>query len=352
MMKSIQENSGEYFGSNKTHLQLFDQSESCGKGCEPDGFVFGSFDMHLGLSKLEKMLTLIENVNPMDYTNKWFFDQFSRIIGVFVVDPLALLTEIVLVLRDGSASFRYSEYIECMRMAIHELKIEVATCSLTLLSGGRIVDNPEQIWRQLIQCVWLKFMSSEFMSQKKWRLRRAMENKESLNFYVNTLLKKYKRLLVIRIDFSYKTEYASSITEHEARSDLSRLFSNRRRNKDLIPDLVGYICRIEWSEKTRYHFHVMLFIDGDKRMKDAHISYKTGLYWENVITKGRGRFYSCNYSSQGYDRCGIGMIHYSNPIEVSNLMDCALSYLYKKDQYLLAHSVGHRKNVWTGQMPQ
>lgn len=351
-MKAYESKFDQYLSSTKSRSQLFGQLEYGCDDVESDGLIFGSFDVHLGLSRLEKMLIVIENVNPMEYTNQWFFDQFSRIIGVFHVEPIAFMSEIVLVLRDDGLMFRYSEYIECLRLAIHELQIDVDLCSMTLLSAGRAIIDSDQIWRQLIDCVKLKFTSSEFILQKQWRLRRAIENKESLSCYVGTLLEKYKRLLVIRLDFSYKTEYASSITEHEARADLSKLFLNRRRNKNLIPDLVGYVCRIEWSEKTRYHFHVMLLIDGDKRMKDAHISYKTGLYWENVITKGRGRFYSCNYSSQGYDRCGIGMIHYGNPIEVSNLMDCALNYLAKKDQYLLAHSVGHRKNVWTGRMPR
>lgn len=352
MMESVEKTSGEHLDLNSHCLQLFTPGVAGVEERESDGLIFGSFDMHLGLSRLEEMLTLIENVNPKDYSNDWFFSHFSRIMSVDSLDPVSLLTEIILVLKRGASSFRYSEYIECFYSVLVDLQLDVEPYSMKLLFKGGGVLGPDQVWRRLIESAWLRLTSPEFASLKKWRLQRAIDNKESMTSYANYLLGKYRRLLVIRIDFSYKAEYAASITESEARADLSRLFLNRRRNKNLIPDLVGYICRIEWSEKTRYHFHVMLFIDGDKRMKDAYISYKTGLYWENVITKGRGRFYSCNYSSPGYDRCGIGMIHCGNPVEVSNLMDGALSYLVKRDQYLLAHSVGHRKNVWTGQVPR
>jgi len=322
------------------------------EGCQTDGLIIGSLDMHLGLSRLEEMLRLIENVNPNDYSNEWFFGQFSRIMGIGSLDSISLLVEILFVLKKEASSYRYSEYIESFYLVLLDLKLDIDLYSMGLLFDGTSVVEHDQVWRILIEATWLRLTSPEFASLRRWRLQKVIDNKESMTSYANYLLERYRRLLVIRIDFSYKSAYAASITESEARADLSRLFLNRRRNKNLIPDLVGYICRIEWSEKTRYHFHVMLFIDGDKRMKDAHISYKTGLYWENVITKGRGRFYSCNYSSPGYHRCGIGMIHYGNPVEVSNLMDGALSYLIKRDQYLLAHSLGHRKSVWTGQMPR
>lgn len=327
-------------------MQLFVNSDDSGS----DGMVIEPIDIHLGLSRLEKILILIENTNPYEHSNNWFFDRFARIAEVDAIDSLALLSEIVAVLQEGNEIYRYSEYIDCARIAISQLQLTVDSRSMVLIASGEFVDDPDSIWRSLIECLWFKLTSMEFVNLRRRRDRKVLDNKESMVAYTNALLIKYKRLLVIRLDLSYKAQYASSISEHEARSDLSRLFLNRRRNKDLIPDLVGYICRIEWSERTRYHFHVMLFIDGDKRMKDAHISYKTGLYWENVITRGRGRFYSCNYSGHDYDRPGVGMIHYGNEVEVSNLMDCALSYLVKKSQYLLANSVGHRKNIWTGKL--
>lgn len=317
-----------------------------------EGLIVGPVDIHLELSRVERMLILIEGVDPSHYSIDWYFYQFSRIIEVNEVDPRRLLIGIFQMIHSSSARYRYSEYIECLRQVFAKLQTQYDYRNNDLVFDGRSVGDYAWAWRKLIDCASFEMKAAEFLLLKRRRNRNIQATKDSVFSYADSLLKKYRRLLVIRLDLSYKAEYASFISEQEARADLSRLFANRRRNKNLIPDLVGYVCRIEWSARTRFHFHVMLFIDGDKRMKDAHIAYKTGLYWEQVITKGRGRFYSCNYSTQNYERPGIGMIHYGNPLEVDNLMNFALGYLVKNDQHILAHSVGHRKSVWTGQLPR
>lgn len=166
--------------------------------------------------------------------------------------------------------------------------------------------------------------------------------------YVMQLLHRYRRLLVLRVDFSYQAEHSASVSEVQARADLRRLFANRRCNAGLLPDMVGYVCRMEWAFDTKYHFHVMFFLDGDLRRKDAHIAQQIGRYWVDVITKGKGRFYNCNLSKSQYDKCGIGMINLKNGEEVDALLNNALPYLFKKDELLAAKALEGRKTVFRG----
>lgn len=92
-------------------------------------------------------------------------------------------------------------------------------------------------------------------------------------------------------------------------------------------------------------------LDGDRRRDDVHLAQQVGLYWVNVITKGKGRFENCNLAKHKYDSCGIGMIHLKNPDEVDNLLRVSLGYLLNTERYLVAKSLEHSNTVFRGVMP-
>jgi hypothetical protein len=188
--------------------------------------------------------------------------------------------------------------------------------------------------------VWLRHALTDegFLARRRRRREQARRHYTSGKTYIDDLFARHSRLVVLRIDFGYRdwtkaeNNMISSKALDEARRDLARFLNNRRSNT-VFDHMVGHIWKLEEGTTKGYHFHVMFFFDGSKVQQDVHLAKVLGEYWQDVVTKGEGCFYSCNGHKNKYRRLGIGRIEHDDHEMRGNLL-LALAYMTKADQYL------------------
>lgn len=179
--------------------------------------------------------------------------------------------------------------------------------------------------------------SKQFQSRLNNYRRASNKNYKELTGYVNALFERYSRLLVLRVDLSYQKQH-SKTTQAEAKRDRERLFGNMRSNK-LFGDMVGYIWKLEHGPEKGFHYHVMFFFDGSRVREDGVLAKRIGLYWVDVVTKGRGLYYNCNAVKFLYKSCGIGMVDHSDA-QLREGLRMAMVYLTKTDLYMKLQTLG------------
>jgi len=169
--------------------------------------------------------------------------------------------------------------------------------------------------------------------------------------YIDALFEKYARILVIRVDFAFRTDGSKNdklICLDEAQSSFSR-FLNNKRSKVIYKNLIGYIWRLESGERKGYHYHLFFFFDGSRSHKDAYLAKQIGEDWE-LVTGWRGIYYNCNAHKQKYKRLAIGMISHSDVKERETILQ-VLAYMHKEDQ-LLRERYARKARTWgRGEMP-
>nr|WP_218945352.1 inovirus-type Gp2 protein [Acinetobacter sp. YH12144] len=175
------------------------------------------------------------------------------------------------------------------------------------------------------------------------------DNQGSLKNYFNELLDRHRKLLLVRVDLSYKVLSQPSICKFNR--DIEKLVSRIQDKDTIFKDQVGYVYRLEQGGKSRgYHCHLLLIYNGSLRNRDSYLGQCIGELWKDKITGGCGQFYNCNQAEHkkyywGLNQLGIGMIERRNSKEVGNALK-AIGYLAdpdKDDQYLRAPLKGMRK---------
>lgn len=174
----------------------------------------------------------------------------------------------------------------------------------------------------------------EFKRKVYARTDAIVRGRASGEEYVGALFDRWARLLVLRVDFGFRTSdplMPHTVSLQEAQEHLARFFNNRR-GKRLYVNLKGYVWRLEYGREKGYHFHLIFFFDGSKSHKDEYIASEIGADWIKV-TEGQGIYHNCNAHKQRYKRLGIGMISHDDEEKRRNLLN-VLAYMYKEDQTL------------------
>lgn len=177
------------------------------------------------------------------------------------------------------------------------------------------------------------------------RKERARKNHAAAGRMVDKLRSRYSKLLVLRLDVGYRCvrfplagqwdprDALDANSADAAKKTLKRFFNNTRTNK-LFKHMVGYIWKLEIGEATGHHFHLVLFFDGSKVQQDDYLCQQIGLYWVDEITNGEGRFHNCNRDKNLYRQCAIGMLHHDDDEAYDRLLNIAIAYLTKKEEFL------------------
>jgi hypothetical protein len=249
---------------------------------------------------------------------------------------------------DFSPAYEYSTSVTLFYRGLTELGL----WHEGFQSPYRIV-SPEKreghLFMELVEWIRNQGRAPEF--QRKVEFQQLDEKRSFRNLvkYVEALFARYSRLLVIRIDLGYLMAHRG-IGVETAQADLRHLLNNRRNNGIFKEKLVGYIWKLEYAELRGHHFHVVLFFDGAKSYKDAHIAERVGQYWVE-ITNGRGNFYNCNRRKHEYVRCGIGMVSHDDRVMRENLL-MAIAYLTKSEQLVRLRRDKHVRAIGRGEMPK
>lgn len=170
--------------------------------------------------------------------------------------------------------------------------------------------------------------------------------------YIDALFDRVKtRLLVLRVDLSYSKELAHEVSVRQAKADFAHLLRNRRSNRALFEEWVGYIWKLEWAAAKGFHFHIIFFFNGAKNDKDVYWAKEIGEYWKK-ITEGRGIYWNCNAHKEKYIRLGIGRIDHWDVTKRKALTEHVVRYLTKSEQYLMATRLSGEKCFGKGWMPK
>lgn len=191
-----------------------------------------------------------------------------------------------------------------------------------------------------------KFGSSNFKARMNGYHRPANKNYRELLKYEKALFDCHSRMLVLRIDLSYRKEYCK-FSQEVARQHRKRLFENARSNK-LFRHMVGYVTKLEHGMEKGFHFHCIFFFDGSKVREDITLARRIGEYWASVITRGAGGYYNCNRAKEKYRSCGIGMVAHSDGERREGLR-LAMVYITKTDLFMKLKAEG--RALTKGVMP-
>ena len=168
--------------------------------------------------------------------------------------------------------------------------------------------------------------------------------------YFDTLTQNYSKLNLVRVDLGYKKPYSGEISLEDANKDLNHMFNNMRSKPTIFKDVVGYVCKREYTEDRGVHFHTLMVYNGQKVQKDAYMGDQIGKYWEK-ITAQKGSFHNCNRNS--YEQTGIGMLDYKDKEKRQILDEKVLSYICKDEQSIDAIKTKKKSRAFTrGVMPK
>ena len=168
--------------------------------------------------------------------------------------------------------------------------------------------------------------------------------------YVDKLSEDYSKLIIVRVDLSYKKPYSNNITLKEANKHINRMHNNMRSKPSIFRDMVGYVFKKEFTKDKGVHLHAIFIFDGQKVQKDAFKGDEIGKYWVEQITKGQGSFHNCNRND--YKQKGIGMLDHRDSEKRKILNDEVISYLCKNEQDIGVLKTSKRAKAFTrGVMP-
>jgi len=233
-----------------------------------------------------------------------------------------------------------SRYIGLFQECANEMGLSLGF-TLPGISHGQGVENAER-YNAFLDLIRTKAATvAKYIKATKYISNYDKRIFDRLKKHVDGLFAIYSKLLVVRLDLEYQQKYTGHVTLAQAKKDIGRFVSHRRFHR-LFKHCVGFVIAREHGKNgCGFHFHCMLFFDGQKQNRDLYLASAIGKdYWEGYITRiagdgatlvSRGRHFNCNI--QPYDHNGIGMISHSDEVKRADLL-YALVYLTKDDQDL------------------
>ena len=176
-------------------------------------------------------------------------------------------------------------------------------------------------------------------------------NFQNLVSYVNGLFAIYSRLIVIRLDLKYSAEFSPITDLQQVQADRNHFLANMRHNR-LFNDLAGYIWKLEEGDQGGYHYHFIFFYTNEHILNHSYYAEEVGKYWRDVVTKGRGSYFSSNQASYRKQQLfpATGIINYHDERNRFGLVNF-LAYLCK-DEQSLTNKPPKARVIGTGQLPE
>ena len=242
---------------------------------------------------------------------------------------------------------RFSVYIELYFDTLSEMNL---TGMLFMNPEARVLDfepyyklpNSERLipigsfgdlFNEFIKRIKEAATSDKFKKRVRRRIYRSKENLQSASAYIDSLFKHYSRLVIIRVDFLYRSGFAHKVTIKQAQKDREHFLNNRRNNK-LFDHLAGYVWKLEDGEERGLHYHFILILDGSYKENASYYANEFGKYWVETVTKGRGFYHSCHTPNASYKHYAIGTINHYEADKRANLKGKLLEYITKTSQYV------------------
>ena len=188
--------------------------------------------------------------------------------------------------------------------------------------------------------------SKEYLKSQRCFYQNANRIFSRSKKYIDNLFDHHSKLLVIRIDLSYQTNKKYLITKNLLTEHRKKLYKAINQHP-LFKQCVGYMIKLEYGRNKGFHYHTLFFFNGQKVYKDIVIAKMIGEYWANIITKGNGLYFNCNYQKERYRELGIGMINRKEQ-HLRNGLIKTIHYLCKVDKNIKIVIPGLKRTFWRG----
>jgi hypothetical protein len=215
--------------------------------------------------------------------------------------------------------------------AMNTLHFQMAHSANPMAESGVPGWQNWELENQLIEHVRLQAVGRGFQRSDYEVRRNCLDNYETGKRFLDAVFKVHSRVQVARIDLKYKLHCRAELTLGQVQRDLNRLWANRK-HKAVLTHLLGYIWSLEYTDRLRFHFHVILLYRGSDVIRPFYRAAKVGKYWEDVITQGRGQAYVCKPSH--YDRTYLGEVEAGQLEKREFMLKHGPGYLTKFDQLL------------------
>ncbi len=124
------------------------------------------------------------------------------------------------------------------------------------------------------------------------------------------------KTMAVRVDLQVKGKYQDYITITDVSNSMTKMLNNRRSNKTVFENMIGYVYIIEEgggnSESNNPHVHFIGLFDGQKLKEDIYKSIQLGEHWSNNIMQGKGKYNSCNANKKNYKDYCLGTLDHKD----------------------------------------
>ncbi len=193
--------------------------------------------------------------------------------------------------------------------------------------------------RRVCRSKRFKYLENNHRQNARLRFKGACE-------YMTELFEQYSKLLILRVDLYFRpNEKEWADTEAAGRSINS--FMRALRDGRVVPDMAGWLYRIENGFRRGIHVHLLVAMDGHKHREAATWSQAIGEAWVAKYSAGHGSYFNCYTRKDHYTFNGLGLVHISDHEKLLGLRE-ALRYVTKPDFHI---TTGFTKNFRKGQPP-
>ncbi|WP_200639444.1 YagK/YfjJ domain-containing protein [Stutzerimonas xanthomarina] len=309
----------------------------------------------LDLRRIEKMMRRLEVCKESN-----LFTCFIE-KGVVRIKAKRLGNNFVLSLLQGVCKFDYhfpvhevNPYIEVFYKCINRLDE-----SFMFDGWDRLIDKDAVVFLEAmnrIVCFARSEMSGKSFKKLKGRFYKASKKRsDSLDSYIDALFDKHSRLLVVRVDLSYRADFFNKGDGFDEKLALVKAhWATMQRDlyKGKPADsLLGFACKLEYGQLKGFHLHLLLFYNGSVRRQDGVLGKMLGEHWRDSVTAGAGTYFNCNAVKAKYRHLGIGMINFDQTECRDALKNRVASYLTKID-YWVRLSPCKGRAFFRGNMPK
>lgn len=213
-----------------------------------------------------------------------------------------------------------------------------------------MVDTPEHL--QWLNEAFREFQSTlkspDYKKQVRHFEQGAQKNYRRAQQYIDSLYQRYSKLLVVRVDLSYKSGISHKIRAHHLRQHRQALY--KAINSDpLFSCCIGYILKLEFGMEKGFHYHALFFFNGQKVWGDITLGKLIGELWQERITNMAGLYFNCNYQKERYRELGIGLLKRADEGSKKGLLN-AVRYLCKADAWVRLAVPELKRTFWRGEI--
>ncbi|MDX4117307.1 inovirus-type Gp2 protein [Providencia alcalifaciens] len=213
-----------------------------------------------------------------------------------------------------------------------------------------LVDSPEHL--QWFNEAFREFQSTLKNPDYKKQIRHfeqgAQKNYRRAQQYIDSLYQRYSKLLVVRVDLSYKSGICHRVKAHHLRQHRQALYKAINCDR-LFSCCVGYILKLEFGMEKGFHYHALFFFDGQKVRQDITLGKLIGELWQERITDMAGLYFNCNYQKERYRELGIGLLKRTDAESKKRLLN-AVRYLCKADAWVRLAVPELKRTFWRGEI--